>query len=262
MKTAATAGTSVALRKTRHKLVGKIQRSRRSRAATGVGFLARVFRPDIPSSRFRELPWRFLRDDRGAPARSAGKAQDSSDLAFGVAHGCSAVLLRLAEELSTQADIECFVVLAQGGDLTDSFARLAPTLEIEWLVGHGISRHEVPRAIASAFHEYSSRGVAVCNTLAVSEFHAAFAEHGSKCSPGFTSFQLCRDARRAPFDGGNRAASRKIMVPSEAVRTALSSRFRIDPARIRTVYNGQDAKSDGLDRNALRARGAARAGAA
>ncbi len=73
-------------------------------------------------------------------------------------------------------DVECFVVLQQGGELADSFARVAPTLEVERLVAEGTSRHDVPRAIASAFHEFSSRGVAVCNTLAVSDFHAAFAE--------------------------------------------------------------------------------------
>ena len=58
--------------------------------------------------------------------------------------------------------------------------------------------------------------------------------------------------------GGDRAideiklASRKIMVPSEAVRSALTSRFRIDADRIQTVYNGQDPRTHGLDREALR----------
>ena len=54
---------------------------------------------------------------------------------------------------------------------------MAPTLEVEWLLAAGISIDMTrPKAIASAFHEFSSRGVAVCNTLAVSEFHEAFGE--------------------------------------------------------------------------------------
>ena len=95
--------------------------------------------------------------------------------------------------------------------------------------------------------------MAVCNTLAVSEFHKAFREDGVEVLswihelPTFISLL-----------GGELAAleiklaSRKIMVPSEAVRTALSSRFLIDAESIQTVYNGQDPRTQGLDRDAQR----------
>jgi hypothetical protein len=80
--------------------------------------------------------------------------------------------------------------------------------------------------IASAFHELSSRGVAVCNTMAVSEFHKALREERVEVlswiheMPTFIALL-----------GGDSAideiklASRKIIVPSEAVRAALNSRL-------------------------------------
>ena len=162
-------------------------------------------------------------------------------------------LLRLLEELNRLPDVECFVVLQQGGELAESFARLAPTLDLEWLVAQGINRQDVPGVIASAFHEFSSRGVAVCNTLAVHGFHSAFRHHRVEVLSWIHELPTF-----IALLGGDHAideirqASRRIMVPSEAVRSALTSRFRIDPDLIQTVYNGQDPRSHGLDRVALR----------
>ena len=95
--------------------------------------------------------------------------------------------------------------------------------------------------------------MAVCNTLAVSAFHSAFRAHRVEVLswihelPTFIGL-LGGDAAIEEI----KLASRKIMVPSQAVRAALSTRFRIDAASIRTVYNGQDPRTEGLDREALR----------
>ena len=102
-----------------------------------------------------------------------------------------------------------------------------PTLNVERLVAQGINRHDVPRLIASAFHEFASGGVAVCNTLAVSDFHVAFREHGVDVLswihelPTFISL-LGGDCAIEQI----KLASRKIMVPSEAVRAALQHTIR------------------------------------
>lgn len=252
-RTAGTAGIGAALRKVRERVVRKIRKLQRSRRASGTGFLAHVFRRNVPVDRFRELPWRFLGHDQGATAGAPGYFKILLVSHSACRTGAPLCLLRLAEELSKLPDVECFVVLRQGGDLADSFARVAPTLEVEWLLAAGINRHDAPKAIASAFHEFSSRGVAVCNTLAVSEFHTAFGEQ---------QVEILSWIHELPtfitLLGGHESietierASRKIMVPSDAVRAALHSRFRIDVDRIRTVYNGQEARTKGLDREALR----------
>ena len=175
VKTARTAGVDVALRMVRERVDRKIGRIRRGRRGSATGFLGHVIRQRTPADTFRELPWRLL----GAVLRPLVRPRHFKVLL--VSHsacrtGAPLCLLRLAAELSKTPGIECFVVLLKGGELADSFARVAPTLELDWLVSQGFSRHLVPRMIASAFHDFSSRGVAVCNTLAVSQFHEAFAE--------------------------------------------------------------------------------------
>ncbi len=251
-RTVRTAGLGVAVRKVQERVVWKVGEFWRGCRASANGFLGHATRQGS-AERFRELPWRFLGQNQGSTSGSAGHFK-----VLLVAHsagrtGAPLCLLRVAEELSKTPGIECFVALVKGGELADSFARFAPTLEVEWLVAQGIKRHAVPRLMASAFHEFSSRGVAVCNTLAVSEFHEAFAEfHVEVLSwihelPTFISLL-----------GGDRSieaiarASRTIMVPSQAVRAALATRFQIDESRIKTNYNGQDPHTIGLDRESLR----------
>jgi glycosyltransferase involved in cell wall biosynthesis len=253
VKTASAAGARVALRKVRERVARKARKYRRGRSTPGVGFLASVFRPNAPVDHFRELPWKFL----GHDSREASGDPKYFKILL-VSHsacrtGAPLCLLRLAEELTKLPDVECFIVLQQGGELEESFARVAPTLEVEWLVAQGINRHDVPQTIASAFHEFSSRGMAVCNTLAVSEFHSAFAEQQVEVLswihelPTFISMLGGRRSMEAI-----ERASRKIIVPSQAVRAALNARFQIDLDRIRTIYNGQDARTKGLDRESLR----------
>ena len=253
VKTARTAGTGAALRKVQERVDRKLAKLLRDRRLPGARYFARVFRQHSRADQFRELPWKAL-----GPGRSSASGWPGYFKILLVSHSASRTgaplcLLRVAEELSKLPDVECFVLLMKGGELENSFARLAPTLQVEWLVAQGVKRHDVPRRIASAFHEFASRGVALCNTLAVSDFHAAFAEQQVEVLswihelPTFISLL-----------GGDEAvesiarASRKIMVPSQAVRAALDSRFRLGADRIRTVYNGQDPLTIGLDREPLR----------
>jgi len=254
-KTAGRSGIRVALRKSLEKIAGKLTGRTRRKNSSATAFLARLLPLDDPVEKFRELPWRFLGEDQDGPSRKSGHFKLLLVAHSACRTGAPLCLLRLAEELSRLADVEFWIVLQQGGDLADSFARTAPTLEIEKLIAQGVNRQEVPGFIAASFHDFSSRGVAICNTLAVSEFHAAFAEHEVSVLswvhelPTFIESLGGKDAIERI-----KAASRKIMVPAEAVRTALVSRFGIDPERIRTVYNGQDARTRGLSRETMRLR--------
>ena len=253
IKTARSAGTHVALRKARERVIRKLHSYRSGRSASGGRFLARVIPQNVPVDRFRELPWKFVGRDPSGGRRTAGYFKILLISHSACRTGAPLCLLRLAEELTRLLDVECWVVLKQGGELADSFAHLAPTLEVEWLVAQGVHRHDVPRVIATAFHEFSSRGVAVCNTLAVSEFHTAFAEQKVEVLSWIHELPTF-----IALLGGERAieaiklASRKIIVPSQVVLAALTSRFDIDRDRIRTVYNGQDPRTKGLDRETLR----------
>ncbi len=161
----------------------------------------------------------------------------------------------MARELAVRPDVECWIVLKQGGDLLEAFSAIAPVLEVDDLIAQGISPLDAPRVIAASFHEFSSRGVAICNTIAVSNFHDAFAESNVPVLswihelPTFIDTLGGRDAIETI-----KAASRTIMVPSDAVSTALSSHFHVDAGRIRTVYNGQDPVTLGMVRETMRAR--------
>jgi glycosyltransferase involved in cell wall biosynthesis len=255
IKTAATSGITVALRKALVKFERKLIKRLRGYNGSTADFLSRVLPRKVPVDRFRELPWKFLGPDPRDTSRKRGYFKVLLVSHSACRTGAPICLLRLAHELSRVPDVECWIVLKQGGELTESFARVAPTLEYEKLIAQGVNRDHATGLIASAFQEYSSRGVAICNTLAVSDFHAAFAERNVAVLswvhelPTFIASLGGSDAIERI-----KAGSRKIMVPAEAVRTALTTQFGIDPESIRTVYNGQDPNTLGLDREAMRLR--------
>ena len=87
-------------------------------------------------------------------------------------------MLRLTEELSKLPDVECWTVLKSGGELSPRFAEFAPTVDLHTLNAKGIAWVDAPRTIAARFHEFAPGGVAICNTMATSEFHAAFRDSG------------------------------------------------------------------------------------
>jgi glycosyltransferase involved in cell wall biosynthesis len=169
--------------------------------------------------------------------------------------GAPLCALRVAEELAKRPGFECSVVLQSGGELEAEFARVAPTIQVATLVERGILRTEVAHVIASAFRAYATRGIAICNTMAVSDFHPALAQ---------ADIPILSWVHELPtmvnlFGGLQavariRAASHQIFVPSNAVREAWIEHFGIEPARIRTAYTGTHSTSDGLDRQAVRLR--------
>ncbi len=164
-------------------------------------------------------------------------------------------MLRLAQELTKVPEIDCWIVLRNGGELADSFAQITPTLEVDELVSHGFPRDDIPGLIASRFRDMASQGMAVCNTMAVSEFHAAFAAHNVPVLSWVHELPTFMDS----FGGVQameriKAASRQVVVPADVVRESLVNRFGFDRGNVRTIYNGLDARTSHLDRQATRLR--------
>jgi glycosyltransferase involved in cell wall biosynthesis len=251
--TARSAGIRAAIRKTIEKIAGKVARPTISHPVSETPVQAAGLPRDAPLERFLELPWNGL---RRSPQPAEGVTGHLKILL--VSHsacrtGAPLLLLGMARELAANSDVECWIVVNQPGELVESFAGIAPVLEVNDLAAQGISREEAPHRIASAFHDFSSRGIAICNTMAISAFHAALAEQNVPVLAWIHELPTFIDLL-----GGREAidrikmAARTIMVPAEAVRTALSTEFDIDPARVRTVFYGQHPATLGLDREMAR----------
>jgi glycosyltransferase involved in cell wall biosynthesis len=212
-----------------------------------------VSSPTSPVVRFPELPWRFLAGDARPRMQRGGYFKILLVSHSACRTGAPLTLLRLLRALSELPDVECWVVLQQGGDLADSFARIAPTLEVDALLARGVPGDEVYRLVASAFREFSSWGLAICNTIVVNGFHTAFAEANVPVLswihelPTFMELLGGRDAIEAV-----KAASRRIIVVADFVRQALICRFQIDPDSIRTLYNGIEPRTLHLSRETTR----------
>jgi glycosyltransferase involved in cell wall biosynthesis len=214
--------------------------------------LVEVSRGDL---RWRDLGWVYTGEPR---ARIPGKGPYHTVLL--ISHsacrtGAPSCLLRLARELSTSPLFDCWIVLQRGGELFDEFTRVAPTLDVGRLAGRGIRGEELPGLLASLLRVHASRAFAVCNTMAVNEFHAALAE----CGIPVVSWVHELPTMVGIFGGAAaiervRAASRQIIVPAEVVRDAWIRRFRIEPETIVALRYGVEPRSDALDRRQARAR--------
>ncbi|WP_165245813.1 glycosyltransferase [Paludisphaera soli] len=215
---------------------------------------APVATPTAPP-RFEDLPWskpRVDSDDAASRVQASFKVLLVSHSACRT--GAPFSLLRLCEELSRVPGIECWVVLKTGGDLVAEFARRAPTLVLAKVVEAGIaSWAAAPSVIAERFREYARNGAAVCNTMAVSEFHEAFEAADVPVLswihelPTFIEILGGVEAIERI-----KAASRRTIVPAEVVRNALINRFDVGADRIQTVRYGLDAKTRGLSREEMR----------
>ena len=217
-----------------------------------------VYRSIVPTNgapRFEDLPWSYT----GSRPRDGARQRPTLKILL-VSHascrtGAPLCLLRLSEELSKIPDVECWTVLKNGGELSSQFARHAPTLDLSALAACGVARPDAPGEIASRFRDFSRKGVAICNTMAVSEFHEAFGAQGVPVLSWIHELPTFIDilGGREAIERIKRASHRTI-VPANVVREALIAKFDFDPSRIQTLYYGLDAKTRGLSRETMRAR--------
>ncbi|WP_165220207.1 glycosyltransferase [Aquisphaera insulae] len=242
------AGPRVAVRKAVRKIRAKLTGARPSPEgpageATPVGVAPTCLRGEL-----LELPWRYLGDAVPETDRSGGHFKVLLVSHEATRTGAPLCLLELAEKLSKMPDVECRVVLKQGGELADAFARIAPTLDLAALgvAGHGMP--QMARTIADRFRGYSSRGMAICNTAAVGEFHAAFEAQKIPVLSWVHELPvwIAHLGGRAITDQIC-SASRRIVVPADAVRNALIDTYDVSPDSLRTLHYGLEPRTQGLD---------------
>ena len=240
-------GPRLAVRKAAGKIRSKIAGTRSAPEIRGIE-RTRVEDPSPAApAGFLELPWRYLGDRSPEVNRKRGYfkvllvSHDASRT------GAPLVLVKLAERLSRLPDVECWIVLKRGGELADAFARLAPTLDIDAFAAQGLSVSHVAGIIARRYRDYSSRGIAICNTAEVSDFHVAFAEHKIPVLAWVHELgaSIANLGGQAIVDRIS-AASRRIIVPADVVRDDLIARYAVSPDRLRTVYYGLEPRTRDL----------------
>lgn len=255
LTTSVRSGARVALRKTTLKVGRKLGVVRPKAGTAAERAVPRLSSGKVWNGSFEELNWTYT-GRRPRPAR--GQAQRYPVLL--ISHsacktGAPLCLLRLAKELTAFPELECWIILKRGGDLRPEFERVAPTLEAGQLLEEGLSELDVPELVAALFRDYASRGIAICNTMAVSEFHEALGEWDIPVLSWIHELPTMVEL----FGGMDavsriKAASRRIIVPADAVRTAWIDRLGVEPGRISRVHYGLDARTAGMDRASARAR--------
>ena len=253
-------GPRAAVGKAARRALRRVGFSRRPDVSPPVPEPAAVHQAIEPPTRqrraFEDLPWRYTgeRSREGARARPTLKILLVSHSACRT--GAPLCLLRLAEELSRDPDVECWAVLRIGGEIRPRFERVAPALELYELESVlGFPWDDSPGEIAARFREFSSNGVAICNTMVVSDFHEALAAENIPILSWVHELPTFIDLL-----GGEeamdriRSASRRTIVPANVVREALLDRFAFDPSRVQTISYGLEPKTRGLSREAMRKR--------
>ncbi len=252
-KTAIKSGPRVAVRKAVGKIRGKIARTLATHGTRGQAEDATT----IGLTAFLDLPWKYLGDGASEAGPKSGHFKVLLVSHSACRTGAPLCLLKLAERLTQLPDVDCRIILKKGGELADAFARLAPTLDLGALDAQGPDISHMPGILARAYRDYSSRGIAICNTIAVSEFHPAFSEHKIPVLSWLHELPVSIDQL-----GGKTiidriaSASARIMVPANVVRDTLIARYAIVPDRLRTVYYGLEPRTRDLaeDRQAIRRR--------
>jgi glycosyltransferase involved in cell wall biosynthesis len=251
IKTARRSGIRAAIQKFIGKVDHRMPGAHRKRGRLRWGLAA----ANDAIERFRAFPWTYTGATDFSPDGDGAKLKILLVSHSAGRTGAPLCLLRVAQELARRPDVEVWSIFQRGGDLIDSFAAVIPTLEIDDLVAEGVNPHDAPLLIATAFHEFSNRGIVICNTTAVTAFHEALAARSVPVLSWIHELPTFVEA----FGGRSainqvKSASRIIIVPSDAVRAALLTRYNIDPGRVRTVYNGQEPVTLGMAREAMRSR--------
>jgi len=199
---------------------------------------------------FFRLPWVY----DGAPRE---KRSGAHTVLF-VSHvadrtGAPLCLLRLLEQLACREDLDCRVVLHEGGELARHFSRAAPTLCVADLAADG-GRQGIIDMLAQAYRKAVENGAAVVNTAAGVSYAKAFMRHGVPVLSWLHELPTSIDT----YLGGAatveriKAASRGIVCPSYFVRDALVKRYGLDAGAFTVLHNGTELPPQGLDRDRLR----------
>ncbi|MGP0064337.1 MAG: glycosyltransferase family 2 protein [Isosphaeraceae bacterium] len=187
---------------------------------------------------FHGLPWRWPVES--APARTPRGYYKVLLIAPGGDNaGELADMLRLAEGLSQCVDIDCRILLDGRSDLSDDFARIIPTLELEAMIVQGMSRTQAIGIIADHFHQSTYRRVAVISSDAAGEFFSA-------CSNRQIDVMtwLVESAPRTGSPVAHASWYRCVIAPAAEGYDVEGERRGIDPGRFRCIRPHAGADPD------------------
>ncbi|MGA2700835.1 MAG: glycosyltransferase [Isosphaeraceae bacterium] len=254
VKVAMTEGIGTAVAKARARIKQKMGRrvdvTRPLGERTGGGLSVGTF------VSFQQLPWRCDGESVTQPADGARSYKVLLVLHEASRTGAPLCMLRLAEQLAQNGDLDCWIVLDRGGELVDEFARVAPTVSVDLLSHQGIAREQAPDLIAALFREYADSGVAICNTACVGGYYAACAAHHVPVLAWVHEMPTSIDW----FCGGRNTvdlilrSARRIITPANTVRDALTTYYQLEDDRVQTFYNGLCVRDDHRPRSQERQR--------
>ena len=197
------------------------------------------------------LPWRSPSGCTVTPSRNLQILLVSHDASR---TGAPLSLLAATKALSVRAGLDCWVLLMEGGSLEPEFGDHAPTLNANALVTPSRSKHQALRDLLTAFRAAAPRALAVCNTAVTSDVSAMCAEVGIPSVAWIHELPTAIDR----FYGGAPAfrkiaeSSRRIVVVSEFVKSALSTRYHVPLEKFQVIYSGTTADLSRSDRDSTR----------
>jgi len=202
---------------------------------------------------FTNLPWRYT---------GSALNRSVSDCYFRVVFvshmsnmsGAPIALLSLVKEMSKRPDFDCRVILNEDGLLAAEFARFAPTVFLHDLQTDGTSRLDALQTLASYVAQEDRRTVAICNTIATSDYIQAFASCNVPVLPWLHELPTSIDE----FNGGQLTidkiceVSPTIITPADMVRQALIDHYNLRPAKVVRHYCGTYAARESFSREESR----------
>jgi glycosyltransferase involved in cell wall biosynthesis len=203
---------------------------------------------------YHELPWRRIGDSAGCRMGHRGHYkilliapdQDGADQL--------PALLRFVELVARCRDFDCRIVLEGRGAVSDAFARLIPTLDVETLVERGIARAHAPGLIAGLFQQWASHRVVIVSSAATGDFFSAFLDRGIAVIPWLVE---TNPPAGSSGDGGpdwGRSLCRCVSAigPAGMSPESAARRFGLDSGRIRLIWPQPGGKSSSSDSDWLR----------
>ena len=186
---------------------------------------------------FLRLPWR-------TPSWCEVSPGDNLQLLL-IAHeasrtGAPRALLEATKALSVRAGLDCWVLLMDGGSFEAEFGDHVPTLNLEALTTPNRSKEQALWEVLMAFRAYAERALAICNTEVLWYVGAQCAEAEIPSIAWIHELPTSIDN----FGGGAASfatiarSSRRIIVVSEFVKSALSARYQVPPDRFEVIYAG------------------------
>jgi glycosyltransferase involved in cell wall biosynthesis len=224
-------------------------------AANHDGFDIPAAAPARQTDEFLGLRWQFS-GDLQSRAGDAGYYKLLLVSHAASRTGAPLILIRLLEELTNVRGIECRVLIHDDGELTQEFARLAPTLRIDDAVEPGSGRRAAVDHIARLYRRYANRCVAVCNTVVTADYADAFDRNNV---PVLAWIHELPTSIETFFGGASsvsqiRKSARRILCPSQVVRASLVNTYELDPAATAVIHYGTVLPDPNLVRREMRSR--------